>query len=103
MLFVKNMVESIELEVEMPMTLWLDNKGVVDITNGWTIGGRTRHVACKCHFLKELVECGLIQVRYKKGTGMPADLFMKNLAKPEFKCLAKYFVGKAASGEVKKR
>ena len=50
MLFVKDTVESMELEVETPMTLWSDNKGVVNIANGWTIGGRTRHVACKCHF-----------------------------------------------------
>ena len=39
MLFVKDTMESIELEVETPMTLWSNNKGVVDIANGWTIGG----------------------------------------------------------------
>ena len=60
MLFVKDIVESMELEVETPMILWSDNKGVVDIANGWTIGGRTRHVALKRHFIRELVESGLI-------------------------------------------
>ena len=33
MLFVKDIVESMELEVETPMILWLDKKGVVDIAN----------------------------------------------------------------------
>ena len=34
MLYIKDMVESMELEVETPMALWSDNKGVVDIANG---------------------------------------------------------------------
>ena len=59
-------------------------------------------MARKCHFLRELVECGLIQVRYKKGTDMSADLFMKNLAKPEFEHLAKYFIGKQLLEESRK-
>ena len=66
MLFVKNTVESMELEVETPMLLWSDSKGVVDIANGWTIGGRTRHMAIKCHFLRELVESGIIKWYIKK-------------------------------------
>ena len=101
MLYVKDTVESMDLEVETPMSLWSDNKGVVDIANGWTTGGRTRHMALKCHFLRELVESGLIQVRFQKGTNMQADLFTKNLARPDFKKLAKYFVGKEASGKAK--
>ena len=91
-----------ELEVETPMTLWPDNKGVVDIANGWSIGGRTRYVAIKCHFLRELVESGLIQVKYQKGTDMQADLFTKNLARADFEQLAKHFVGKRAKIETKK-
>ena len=93
MLFVKDIVESMELEVETPMILWSDNKGVVDIANGWTIGGCTRHVAVKCYFLRELVESGMIRVMHQKGADMRSDLFTKNLARADFEHLSKHYVG----------
>ena len=97
MLFVKDIVESMELKVEIPMILWSDNKGVVDIVNGWTIGGRTRHVAVKCYFLRELVESGVIQGMHQSRVNMRLDLFTKNLARSDFECLAKYYVGQPST------
>ena len=72
-----------------------------EIANGWTIGGRTRHVAIKCHFLQELVESGIIQVVYQKRMTMRSDLFTKNLAKADFEWLAKHFVGKLTQNDGK--
>ena len=60
-------------------------------------------MALKCHFLRELVESGLIQVMHKRGTDMQADLFTKNLARPDFEHLAKYFVEKGPKAAIKNR
>jgi hypothetical protein len=39
-----NVLESMGLNVKLPMALEIDNKGAVDLANNWSIGGRTRHV-----------------------------------------------------------
>ena len=44
MLYIYRLLESLELEVELPMVLEMDNSGAVDIANSWSVGGRTRHV-----------------------------------------------------------
>ena len=44
MLYIKKVLESIGLKVELPMMLYVDNKGAKDLMNNWSVGGRTRHV-----------------------------------------------------------
>jgi hypothetical protein len=53
MMYVWNVLESMELKVNLPMTLEqeMDNKGAVDLANNWSIGGRTRHVDVQQCFL----------------------------------------------------
>jgi hypothetical protein len=41
------------------MILEIDNKGAVDLTNNWSVGGRTRHVEVQ-YYLRELKEEGII-------------------------------------------
>ena len=54
MLYIYRLLESLELEVELPMLLEMDNSGAVDIANSWSDGGRTRHVNMRNYFLCEL-------------------------------------------------
>jgi len=84
MLFVRNIVESMELSVKYPMVLHVDNKAVEDIVNGWTIGGRTRHISNKQAFLRENKEKGILKVMHEPGTEMRSDLFTKNLPTTTF-------------------
>jgi hypothetical protein len=44
MLFAMRAVESMGLKFKKPMILEINNKGVVDLTHNWSVGGRTRHV-----------------------------------------------------------
>ena len=39
MLYVYRLLKSIGLSVELPMLLEMDNKGVVDLDNNWSVGG----------------------------------------------------------------
>ena len=52
MIFQKQILESIGLQVELPMILECDNKGAVDLANNWTAGGRTRHVDVRQNWLQ---------------------------------------------------
>ncbi len=39
MLYYKNMLESMELKLKLPMLLEMDNEGAVDLANNWSVGG----------------------------------------------------------------
>jgi len=44
MMYAKSLLESIELQVQLPMILEMDNKGAVDLVNHYSVGGRTTYM-----------------------------------------------------------
>ncbi len=84
MLFAMRVVESMGLKVKKPMILEIDNKGAVDLTHNWSVGGRTRHVEVRQYFLRDLKEDGVIWSKWISGYSNSSDLFTKNLGGPLF-------------------
>ena len=93
MLFVMRIVESVGLKVQKPMLLEVDNKGVVDLVNGWSIGGRTRHIDTRLNFLRELKEAEILEIKWCPNHEMSSDLFSKNLMGPEFERHTRTYCG----------
>jgi hypothetical protein len=91
-LFVKQIIKSMGLKVKVSMVLQVDNQGVRELVNNWSVGGRTRHVATKAMFLCKLKEWGLLKIEYILGSQMCADLLAKNLPGPLFAKHSEYFV-----------
>ena len=60
MLFVKKFIESLGLKVKLPMIVQCDNKGAVDMANGWNINGNTKHIDIRLNFLRELKKSKII-------------------------------------------
>jgi hypothetical protein len=79
MMYAKRTLESLGLQVQLPMVLEIDNKGTVDLINNWSVGGRTRHVETRQLFLRGLKEQGIFIVRWIAGAENEVDLFTKNL------------------------
>ena len=46
------------------MLVDIDNKGAVELATYWSVGGQTRYVDLKQHFLWELKEEVLLQIQY---------------------------------------
>jgi len=63
MLYIYRLLESLELEVELPMVLEMDNSGAVDIANSWSAGSRMCHGAVCNYFLCKLKDQGLLVIR----------------------------------------
>jgi len=84
MLYVYCIILSMKLKVELMMKLEMDNKGAVDLANNWSVGGQTRHVDVKNHFLRELKDQGLLVIKFVSGDLNDADIFTKNTAGPIF-------------------
>jgi hypothetical protein len=97
MLFGKRVLESIGLKVELPMVLKVDNKGVVDLVNNWSVGGCTRHITTKVNFLRELKEDGVLKVIWIPTDNNSADMFTKNLQGPLFAKHSKDYVSEVNS------
>jgi hypothetical protein len=93
MLYLYRLLGSIGLTVELPMLLEMDNKGAVDLANNWSVGGRTRRVDVRNHFLRELKDEGLIIVKHVPGDENEADIFTKNTSAPVFNRHIPKFVG----------
>jgi hypothetical protein len=54
MLYTKRIIESLGLNVQLPMLFEVDNKGAVDLVNNYSVGGRTCHVETRQYFLRQL-------------------------------------------------
>ena len=93
MVYHKNVLESIGLQVELPMILECDNKGAVDLANNWSTGGRTRHVDVRQNYLRELKEQGILLVVWIPGDKNDADMHTKNLAGPDLEKHARVYFG----------
>ena len=76
------------------MRLGIDNKGSVDLANNWSIGGRTRHIEVKQHFLRELKEEGLIETEWITNEEMVSNMFTKNLGGKAFEKCTEAYVGR---------
>ena len=67
MLYIYRLLQSLELEVKLPMVLEMDNKGAVDLANNWSMGGRRHHVDMCNYSLRELKEQGLLIIKHVPG------------------------------------
>jgi hypothetical protein len=77
-------VESMGLLVKLPMLLEIDSKGVKDLVNNWSLGGRLRHIEVKQCFLQELKEQGLIEVNWLASEDNTSDMMTKHLGGQTF-------------------
>jgi hypothetical protein len=93
MMYTKKVLESVGLQVELPMILHVDNKGAKDLVNNWSVGGRTRHMDVRYHFLRELKEANIVRVQWVSTHENCTDMFTKHLAGPVFNKHTRVFCG----------
>ena len=77
-------MRGLKVTVELPMKLYVDNQGAVQLANNWSVGGQTRHVGTKTNYLQSLKEMGFLIVLSKKGTELIPDIGTKNVTKKEY-------------------
>ena len=98
MLFVWRLLKEMDLKVEMPMILYIDNQGAIDIINNWSSSGRTRHIDTRLKFVRELKEANILRVVWRESSLNEADALSKNLHGPLFKKHVTKWVGEDQYG-----
>jgi hypothetical protein len=85
MLYEMRVLESIRLNVQLPMVLEVDNKGgAIDLSHNWSVSQRSRHDSVRQSFLCELNEEGVIELFWIPTDENSSDIFTKNLPGPAF-------------------
>ncbi|KAL8107165.1 hypothetical protein AgCh_023827 [Apium graveolens] len=70
-----------------PVTLHCDNQPAIHIAKNPVFHEHTKHIEINCHFTRDKVLEGLIQLTYLPTTSQLADLLTKSLPAPQFQLL----------------
>jgi hypothetical protein len=84
LLFVYNLVKSMELNLELPMILNVDNTGAIYLANNYTTGPRTKHIDIRVHFVRDLILAEILRVVFVRTDDNDADIFTKNVGEELF-------------------
>ena len=76
--FIVQLLETMNIEVELPITVHVDNVGAIWLSNNRTTSDRTKHIDIRTSFVKEYQEDGKIIIKFVKSEENEADIFTKN-------------------------
>ena len=72
------LLQTMNITVELPITVHVDNVGAICLSNNRNTGDRTKHIDIRPSFVKEYQEDGKIIIKFVKSEDNEADIFTKN-------------------------
>lgn len=81
-MYLRNLMEEMGLEYLMDVKLGTDNQGAKLLAENSVYHARTKHIATRYHFVRQLVADKLINIYYVPTEVMPADILTKPLPGP---------------------
>ena len=78
--FIVQLLQTMNIEVELPITVHVDNVGAIWLSKNRTTSDRTKHIDIRTSFVKEYQEDGKIITKFVKSEENEADIFTKNTA-----------------------
>ena len=66
------------IELELPITVYVDNVGAIWMSNNRATSDRTKHIDIRTSFVKEYQEDGKFIIKFVKSEENEADIFAKN-------------------------
>eukprot|EP00253_Pinus_taeda_P004464 PITA_04464 len=82
--WLRRMLADIHVSQTGPTPLFCDNQEVLKLAKNPVFHERTKHVETHCHYIRQLVEEGFVQLRYVPTTKKPSDIFTKPLGPDKF-------------------
>ena len=80
----KQLLEGMEIEIKEPVVMFCDNTSAINISKNPVMHSKTKHIAIKYHFVKELVHDKEIRLEYVHTKEQIVDIFTKPLPKDAF-------------------
>ena len=76
--FIVQLLQTMNITLELPIAVHVDNVGAVWLSNNRKTGDRTKHIDITTSFVKEYQEDGKIIIKFVKSKDNEADIFTKN-------------------------
>jgi len=77
--FISQVMNVLEMEFIKPINVYVDNIGAIFLAENRNSSDRTKHIDMKYHYVRDVIDEGLIAVKFVKSENNLADLFTKNL------------------------
>ena len=78
-MWIRQLLMEVGIETLVPAKLWCDNQAAIHIAYNPTFHEQTKHIEIDCHFVREIIQLGLISIRYVKFGKQLEDIFTKPL------------------------
>ena len=88
--WIKHLLKGMKEEITKPVILYCDNTSAINISKNPVMHAKTKHIAIKYHYVRELVEDKQVKMEYIHSKEQIDDIFTKPLPKDAFE----YFRGK---------
>ena len=76
-LWIRSLLKEFGFSMNMPTTVWCDNKGAIDLTYNPIHHKRTKHIDLRYHFIRQIVQEGHVVIDTIDSSEMLADLLAK--------------------------
>ena len=86
-MWLKRLLKGMKEEVTKPMILYCDNTSAINISKNLVMHAKTKHIAIKYHYVRELVEDKQVKMEYIHTNEQIADIFTKPLPKDVYEYL----------------
>jgi hypothetical protein len=83
-LFIKQLLDTIGIEVKLPIIVRVDNVGAIFLGNNFSVGQRTKHIDIRAHFVREYIEDDILKLVFIRSEDNDADIFTKNTTEDLF-------------------
>ena len=76
--FIVQLLQTMNIDVELPITVYVDNVGAIWLSNNRTTIDRTKHIDIRTSFVEEYQVDGKLIIKFVKSEDNKADIFTKN-------------------------
>ena len=95
--FVYQLLQSIGVNVKLPIVVCVDNMGAIFMTENTSTSRRTKHVHIRYRYVNEMVINGFLKIVFVKTKDNVADIFTKNVTSEVYKTHVKSFLSERLS------
>ena len=90
--FIYQLLQSIGIEIELPIVVRVDNVGAIFMSENTSTSGRTKHVDVRYRYVNEMILDGFLKIQFVKTEENVADIFTKNVSSETYKKLTPAFL-----------
>ena len=83
-IWLMRMLSDMQMQQTEPTPMLCDNQGVIKLDKNLVFHECTKHIDVQCHFIKQLVEDGYIELQYCLTKDQTTNIFTKSLGAEKY-------------------